>query len=349
MADTTSMLTVFMPSYRGFSASFRAIQSALDFCISCGAHLVVADNSDDVQKAQYWQGRFQCCTYLVTTGLDAKANFLAALFAVKTDFVLAMGDDDELLAGSLQMQTDLSCLPVDHIGVRPKTDVWTQMSGLIRSKTFSICGATPSERMFEYNRLAEGDNGAFYSIFRRTPYLRLMVLFFRHHPTGGGYCDWALVMALFAWGKMVYDPGLVYRYNFDQWHGAAATESRANSLYRAAGLPEGSRKFQYLLMFLDIYIYCCPGFCPLGPHDAANAQQMAAGPFFDAFLKKVGTEPENFSPDIHRLCKQASRQSFALDRFRTGLAMAETIQSGLKDRYIRFFNIAMGEEAKTMA
>lgn len=340
-----SDLTVFMPSNRDFKASFRAIETALRYCELRNAKLVVADNSGDPAKWSYWHQRSVLLSLINTEGMDAKANFLAALESTSSTFVLAMGDDDELFADLSRPEIDYSSIPQDHIGVRPKTEVWTNSFGLLRSKTFSIEGSTPNDRMLEYNEKADGDNGAFYSIFRREPYVHLMNLFFRHHPTGGGYGDWALVMALFAWGNLSYDPGTIFRYNFDQWYGSAALEKRADSLYQAVGLPEGSRHYQYLFMFLDIFVYCCIGFSPQNPDDASNAQSTAAGPFLDAFLKKVASAPDLFPIDMHGLCYKISNQTFAFDRFLTGLEMAEQVQSGLGERYIRFFNKAMGDTA----
>ena len=338
-----SSLTVFMPSNRDLPSSFRAIETALNYCVVRKAKLIIADNSSDPAKRDHWYNKSPLLTVLDTSGLDAKANFLAAMNAVETEFLLAIGDDDELFTDNSKMIPDFASVPQDHIGIRPKTEVWTNNYGLLRTKTFAISGATPAERMLEYNEHAGGDNGAYYSIFRTDPYRQLMNFFFRHHPTSGGYGDWALVMSLFAWGKLSYDPGTIFRYNFDQWHGAQALEKRADSLYQIAGLPEGARHYHYLLMFLDIFVYCCPGFAPISPEESADAQSMAAGPFLDAFLKAVAAAPERFPADIHRLCYQAANQSFAFDRFLTGLDMVECLQPGLKEKYIRFFNRAMGD------
>lgn len=338
-----SDLTVFMPSNRGFKSSFRAIETALRYCEMRKAKLVVADNSSDPAKWDFWHRKSIALKLIDTRGMDAKANFLAAMDAVDTDYLLAMGDDDELIVDPSKPVPDLASLPLDHIGIRPKTDVWTQNYGVIRTKTFAISGATPAERMLEYNARADGDNGAYYSIFRTSAYRRIMRFFFHHHPTSGGYGDWALVMSLFAWGKLSYDPGTVFRYNFDQWHGGDALEKRADSLYQMAGLPDGSRQYHYLLMFLDIFVYCCPDFAPLSPEDSANAQSLAAGPFLDAFLRAVGASPERFPAGIHQLCHKAAKQSYTFDRFLTGLDMVDHVQVGLKERYIRFFNVAMGD------
>jgi len=274
-----SSLTVFMPSNRDLPSSFRAIETALNYCRMRNAKLIIADNSSDPAKWDHWYNKSPLLTVLDTGGLDAKANFLAAMNAVETEFLLAMGDDDELFADPSKPLPDLGELPSDYMGMRPKTEVWTNSYGLLRTKSFAISGLTPAERMLEYNEHAGGDNGAYYSIFRTEPYRQLMHFFFRHHPTSGGYGDWALVMSLFAWGKLSYDPGTIFRYNFDQWHGAEALEKRADSLYQIAGLPEGSRQYHYLLMFLDIFVYCSLGFAPVAPDDCANAQAMAAGPF----------------------------------------------------------------------
>ena len=78
------LLSVCLPSNRGFEASFRSIETALAFCEMRDAMLIVSDNSRDAEKARYWQGRSSHLDYLADAPVEPNANAANAFAAVGT-------------------------------------------------------------------------------------------------------------------------------------------------------------------------------------------------------------------------------------------------------------------------
>ena len=125
------------------------------------------------------------------------------------------------------------------IGVRPVTQIWTLADGVRQTERFPLIETTPGGRLFEYSRKARGNNSSYYSIFRSAPFLSLMRLFVEEHPTKGGYIDWAICLALFASGRVLHDPSLVYRYDLGRWAEAESLRQTKAKLFTDAGLPDG--------------------------------------------------------------------------------------------------------------
>lgn len=339
-------LSIFMPSNRDFAQSRQAIETALAYCEARDAILILADNSGDDAKQAHWKDRFARLRYLDTTGRDGSGNFMAALREADTPFVLPMGDDDEIRLDPAAPPLDLAALPADHIGVRPVTEVWAPDKGVLRIKDFSITAATPAERILEYNDAAQGDNSAFYSIFRRDPYLDLMELFNRHHPTKAGYCDWGLVMALFSYGKMALDRATVFRYNSTVWADAEASARKNIRLYTDAGLPAEALKYSALLLYLDLFVFIAFPKAPLTPAERMNAIAMLGGAL-TPFLHAVRNAPDEHGETMRYLAELAEQEQDAMGRFHIALVMANQIQEGLKDRYLAYYSQAMAPAAGT--
>ena len=337
-----SLLTLCMPTNRSHARSRRAIERALAYCQARGHALVLCDNSGDPEKRAHWRHHSPVLRYLDTSGTDALGNFLASVRAAETPFILQVGDDDGISFDPAIPPFDLASLPEDAMGVRPRTLVEITGKGILRKKEFSIDAATPGERMVEYCVKAEGDNSAFYSIFRREPYLNLMTLFNSHHPTRGGFSDWALSLALFTYGRMAYDPSTTYHYNTDQWVGRAQVEKKNLELFAAAGLPENTTLYQPLLMALDVFVFVGRPGTPLSREQSLDAVGMASGFLLDQFLKAVTRDPDPYTETIRYLVELAQAETDAFSRFQLALIMADQLKPGLKDGYIAFYRVATG-------
>lgn len=337
-----SLLTLCMPSNRDLARSRRAIEQALAYCEARGVPFVISDNSGDPEKAAFWRGRSPLIRYLTSQGTDALTNFLDSVSAAETPFVLQIGDDDGISFDPAMPAFDLATLPSDYMGVRVKTLVEITGHGVVRTKEFSIDATTPGERMLEYSRKAEGDNSAFYSIFRRQPYMDLMRLFAEHHPTKGGFSDWAMSLALFSYGRMGYDPGTIYHYNADQWAGSEKVEKKNLELFSAAGLPAHTTLFQPLLMALDVFVFVGRPGTPLDQQQALNAISMASGGVLDGFLGAVARAPDQYNETVRYLVDLARTETDAFGRFQLALVMADQLKPGLKDAYVAFYRAANG-------
>ena len=335
-----TQLTLCMPSNRGFQASRRAIETALEYCVARDGFLVIADNSGDSEKREHWSRHSGRLIYLITDDFDVGRNFLAAIDAAETPFVMMMGDDDEIAFNARFQPVDLASLPIDHLGVRPLTQVFISDRGVVRVKDFGISESGPAERILEYNKLAGGDNSAFYSIFQKEAYLALMELFIHHHPTKGGYCDWAQVTALFAYGKMAYDPSTVFRYNMDQWSSMDQIQKQVVRLFVEAGLPADSEKYDALLRFLDLFVFLSRTRSPLTAEEARSTLAMLSVVFFGSYLRQVKQSPEKYSETMRYLADLALEEVDMMSRFHIALVMADNIKPGLKNGYIEFYKAA---------
>lgn len=335
-----TLLSLCMPSNRKFEASRRSIETALEYCAARDAFLVVADNSGDAEKREYWSSHPSRLTYLNTDGFDVGRNFLAAIGAAETPFVMMMGDDDEIAFNEQIQPVDLASLPVDHLGVRPLTQVFLTGRGVVRVQEFGLVENDPVGRIMEYSKLAGGDNSAFYSIFRREPYADLMQLFADHHPTRGAYCDWAQVTALFAYGKMAYDPSTVFKYNKDQWSNIQKIEKQVVRLFVEAGLPADSEKYDALLRFLDLFVFLSRPRSPLAATESQEALAFLSGAFFNIYLRQVKQSPEKYSETMRYLADLALEEVDMMSRFHIALVMADNIKPGLKNGYIEFYKAA---------
>jgi hypothetical protein len=336
-----SLLTICMPSKRNLEGSRPSIDSAYAFCKARGAVAVVADNSGDPEKAAYLATLAPFVIRVESTAPDATANFTFAIGQATTPFVLPMGDDDFLYALDTAEPYNLAELPADCIGVRPMTEVFIPGKGTIRRKEYAINASKPGARIHEYLGVAGGDNSAFYSIFRREPYLRLFQLFDSSHPTRGGYCDWSQVEAMFSSGKMAYDPSILFRYNFHQWSTPELVKEAEKKLFVDAGLGENYKQYLGLVRYLDTFILVARASSPLGPQLALETAKETVTGYLRGYAKQVAEHSESYDPEVRYLCELAMKSSDEMEIFQFALLMVERLRPGLKDGYIHFFRQAM--------
>lgn len=337
-----ALLTLCIPSNRSLERSLRTISQALAFAEARDALVLVSDNSGEADKAAYWWGRSPRLIYHTSTGTDAFQNVLAATSLAETPFSLLVGDDDGLSFDNTHPAYDLADLPADHMGIRPKTLVEVTGVGVVRTKDFGVSSERPSQRILEYAKIAGGDNSAFYSIFRREHFVGLLRLFHDHHPIRGAYIDWALSLALFAYGRMVYDPSIVFRYNADQWATASAADKKKQDIFKACNLPPHASLYEPLLLALDLFCFVCRPGTPLDREGALDAASIVAGDLMNAFLNQVVVDPSDYSDRMRYLVDLARAEDQTFARFQLGLLMVDELRPGLKDGYLQFFKVASG-------
>lgn len=334
------MLSLCMPSNRKFDASRAAIESALAYAEATGGRLILSDNSGDAEKRAYFEGRSKRLTYLVPSGTDPMVNMMTALSAADTDFVMPMGDDDEIYFVEGEEQIDLSALPAEFIGVRPQTQIWTRQDGVRQTERFEITGATAADRILEYNQKARGNNSIYYSAYRSRCFIPLFKLFQDAHPTCGGYCDWALCFAWLACGKMAFDPSTIYRYDLGRWAERQSMERTKQSLFEKAGLPAEAEKFSALLTFVDLHTFLLARCLPLSVEERQGALVRNCQIALATFLRKVKEEPEQFDDTVRHLAQMIEDDPDINSAFQISVMLMDFIQPGLKDRYVRFFQQA---------
>jgi len=335
------LLSVLMPSNRNLAASKRSIETALAYCEKQDALLVVSDNSRDPEKRRLLEKASPRLRYIVPEADGIEAN-LENLFAVaETEFILMIGDDDELFVSPKDKPIDLASLNPGHMGVRPLIAVANSEGKVIRLKDFGIMDDTPSARVMTYNENAKGDNAAYYSIFRRKPFVDLHRFFFAHHPLKGGYCDWALATALFAAGKMPYDPGTIFKYNHHRWDRRDKIDERMQSMYAEAGLPANADRFSLLLLYLDLMIMALRAGSLLDEAGKRDLAQNAGWPILANFCGKVAAAPDAYSTQTMALCRRIGSGADADGQLDGALEMADQLLPGLSARYRAFQRISL--------
>ncbi|MCD2176714.1 glycosyltransferase [Rhizobium sp. C1] len=333
-------ISICMPSNRGFEKSFRAIETALAFCEARDAMLIVSDNSRDAEKAAYWQGRSRHLCYLADAPLEPNANAMNTFAAVETPFLMPIGDDDELHADDAHVPVDLAALAPDVIGVKPVTELFIGGTDIAVRRAFELDAQTPGLRLRQFFQRNEGDNTAFYSIFRTAPYMSLRTCFLEFHPTRGGYCDWPMSMALFMSGKLLLDRSIVFRYNAEAWATRDAIDESEKRLYASAGLPENFHDYSLILRAMDLFVFSARKNSGLTRDALAEVQSGELCDLFNqgfaAVLERVG--------DANRLLAEAARKGGQernpMLKFLHGATVLDCFQPGLKAKYIAFLKSA---------
>lgn len=333
------LLSVLMPSNRNLAASLKAIETALAFCEKRDALLIVSDNSGDPEKRQLLRNASWRLRYIQPADDAPHTNLRTVLAAADTEFVLMMGDDDQLFVSPKDQPLDLSSIAPDCIGVRPLVAVANAEGRVIRVKDFAILDETPGGRVMCYNGKAGGDNACYHSLFRRRPFADLITFFLDHHPLKAGYCDWALTSVMFAYGKLPYDPGMVFKYNYHQWDSAEKLGGQMQAIYAAANLPPATERFKLLLFYLDVAILALRRGSPLDHDGKRSLLEEAGRPILNGFLKTIAAE--------QHLCDtrtigyaRAIRDAEADEQIDLALQMLDCLQPGLTGRYRAFHRAA---------
>ncbi|OLP58262.1 hypothetical protein BJF93_06500 [Xaviernesmea oryzae] len=281
-----ALLSLCMPSNRSFARSYSSIETALIFAEKYGCRLIVSDNSEDSEKRDYWIDRSTHLIYLTPGACDVDSNVRNTLTHVDTPFLMMLGDDDEIFLRDDVMPIDLARLPANVVGVRPQTFLWTVPDGIRQSESFEILSEGSEGRFREYNVKAMGNNTIYYSIIRSNA-LRDILNIFTKHPAQGGYIDWAIVFTLLAVGKMVFDPAILFRYDWERWSTVEGIEQANKSLFTAAGLTNVDDVFEPLLRFMDIHCFLQLASLEISPADREAALNANSRMCFCAFAQRM--------------------------------------------------------------
>lgn len=334
-----AQLSICMPSNRNLEQSQRAIETALAFCEMRDAVLIVADNSGDADKAAYWHGRSPRLVYIPDAPLDPNENAMLTLRAAETPFVIPIGDDDEIHADPTLIPLDLATLDPDVIGVKPMTQLFAPGTDLDVRRAYAVDADTPGARLRQFFGVHQGDNTAFYSAFRTEPYLGLREFFVAHHPTRGSYCDWAMAMAFFLSGKLLFDPSIVFRYNLSAWVTQSAIDASTDSLYARVGLSEHHEQYNSLLQALDLFVFASRRNSGLSRLSLPEVQGDILFEMLDLGFSQVlrFVEPASAIAEVAR--KGLSERNPTV-KYLHGAAVMDLYTPGLKAKYIAFLRAA---------
>lgn len=336
------MFSILIPSNRPLDTALRSLDSALQYVEKRNGLLIVSDNSGDARKQKALLGCSPNLVYSVPADMGAQGNLLNALGMATTDFVMVMGDDDEIYETPDQAPFDLSALPADYIGVKPLIAVTNAEGQIKRVKDFALEQETPSERMFGYNEKSGGDNSAFYSIFRRVPFSKLLKHFYARHPTKPGNADWALAYTMFSYGKLAHDPSTILKYNFQKWESNKQVDAQVEAIFAAANLDERAKHYRQLLIYLDMMILSHSHVSPLGDAEKADIAANVGRSFLQGFLNRVLQTPETYGPGVVAAVSawmaEASRNTG--DDLQRAIDLTQFIAPTLPERYRAFQDVS---------
>jgi len=343
---TLKYFTLCMPSNRPLMTAKASIETAIAFTGKVGGNLVVSDNSEDPEKEAYFKTVPEHVLYLPAPGLSGLDNLLNCLAQVKTEFILPMGDDDFIRADDRMSPFDFAALSQGVVGVKPYSEILIGENGIYDAGAFAIEEASPFERMRAYCDKSNGNNATYYSYYRSTYYAGLIRLIAEHHPTKGGYFDWALVLALMAMGRMAADPATIFTYNSGNWGKAANIEVTKRALFRSAGLPEGAENYEALFNFLDCCGFVSCSASPLSPDEKANGRNGAAVIYIRQFLDAVDERPQVYA-DQRSLIESLRKETLTEDTqpenmIPHALMILDAVKPGLGDTYASFLGFTMG-------
>jgi hypothetical protein len=339
-------LTVCLPSNRNHEASRKSIESAIAFCQARNAMLILSDNSGDPRKRLAYEGVHPWLLWQDTTGTNPGENFLRTIAAASTPFIMPMGDDDVLELDAAATPVELSTLPASCIGVKPVFKIFTDDEGLSDISNFAVTAETPGQRVAEYTQKVTAGkqsyfNSVYYSIFRRAPFVALFQLFMDYHPTKAAYFDWAFVMAMLSQGKLPLDPSIIFHYNAGNWHSAKGARAIAGA-YENADLPADYERYRVLLLYLDLFIFVINRHSQLERSLAIRTATTDLSPFIDQYAASVVAPDRQDSDKAKLLAQMILDEREGMAKFQIALLLAEDLIPGLKDKYIRFFNAALG-------
>ena len=338
--------TLCLPSNRPLISAKASIESAIAFTGDVGGYLVVSDNSGDPEKGEYFKTVPDHVLYLPAPGLSGLDNLLNCLAQVKTEFILPMGDDDIIRADVQMSPFDFAALNLGFVGVKPYSEILVAENDIYEAGVFSINDASPLERMRSYCDKSNGNNASYYSYYRSSCYAGLIRLIAEHHPTKGGYFDWALVLALMSMGRMAADPATIFTYNSGNWGKAASIEDTKRALFRSAGLPEGAESYEALFNFLDCCGFVSCSASPLSRDEKAIARNGAALIYIRQFLDVVDESPQVYA-DQRTLIENLRKETLAEDTRPESiiphtLMILDAVKPGLAEAYASFLSVTMG-------
>jgi hypothetical protein len=338
--------TICIPSNRKLAESVESLWSAINYAATAGMKVVIADNSRDPDKKDYFSTAPSHVTYLADTPEHGMENLISALRQAESEFILILGDDDYLNFAEGGTPFDFSALAADVVGVKPHIDLMDGKGGKSATDTFSIDATDAAARVLEYTRKVGKANTTFYSFFRRQVLMSVHETFLAHHPLVPSYSDWALVYALAASGRIVHDPQTVLSYNNSRWDDMETAGETVDRFYADVGLPPETRLYMSLLHFLDIYALMFRQGSNLAPIEQYKAAYAAAMVFLRRLLFRYDERPflyaaasdlmeplrvavETDDPDLKQL-------------FHLSSLIADRLKPGLKQQYDHYFQAAAG-------
>ncbi len=342
-------LSICIPSNREHTCSKATISSALNFCDLSSSELIVSDNSADIKKSRFWENiNLDFFKYDSDAPTGSYQNWHNALKKSSGLYTGILSDDDLILNID---ESPVNYFEIDRnnvFGIKPIIQLWNEKVGTYSTNNFNIANDNAKDRVHTYITKANGNNTTLYSFYKKNIFYDLMELSL-HHPTKGGYVDWAFVTGLVSSGKVLIDPTKLLLYKNNNWFGTKEfINEQDQKLYNSCGLSKRGSNFSPLFRALDSFIYVARKSSPVNREEIIEAAKYIFEINFSAFYQKFKNNPHLFSEKEGIVISKFKEHDSIEKKLDSSLAVIEVFKKDLVEKYLNFYNVSLEEDWGTI-
>jgi hypothetical protein len=317
----------------------QTLSSLRDLSRYGGVEVIVSDNSMDIEKDKIlsaWDSPGY--RYLKADSEDMGSNWRLALSKANGEFSCFVSDDDVLVALPGFDPRGMAG-EGNMMGIRPSMALFTEANGIYSLSNFEITSARAVDRIKEYFKKNNGANTTLFSAWRterlKSVYLDCLPL----HPTGGGYGDWAIVLALLSEGPIYVHPQLLYVYNNKNWSTSEDISRNVIRTFTDVGMPSDCAQILPILQALECFALVGRANSSLAFDEKLEAVHFCVNVYLDSFRAQFSDlrAQETLTPIRRRLVNHVLTQAVTeVDRLAACFLIAEGWREGLGESYRRY-------------
>lgn len=335
-------LSICIPSNGKFEESRDSINSAINFCKLTSSELTISDNSNDTKKNYHWK-KFQNknIKLLKSNKKNSTENWYNSIKNASGIYTGILSDDDIIINISNPEIEYKNIYNHNILGIKPIIKLWNENVGHYATNIFNLDEENSFERVKSYTKLCNGNNTTLYSFFNTDIIKEIMELAL-FHPTRGGYSDWAFVLGLVSSGKILHDSSKVLIYKNNNWFGSEDFIKRQKiSLYEKCGLSERGILFDLLFRALDAFIYVVRKSSPVSRKEIIRTGKLIFNNLILSFLGFFENNKKEFTDNEKKLISKLNSSNSFEKNIDIALDILEIFDSDLKNKYLKFYDIAL--------
>ena len=338
-------LTVCIPTNRKLDEAYSSISSAIEFCKSNEAELIISDNSDDENKQNLLSNKqSNYLKYFFGGPKIAIENWYNAVSKSTSLYTLILSDDDLILNIARPDYAYEEAKKNNIIGIKPIISCWNQKVGIYRNNTFQLEEEDPLDRILGYRKKYGGDNTSMYSFFD-TQILKDLLFIFLSHPTRGGYTDWAFMHALISSGKIFHDQSKLLIYKNNNWFGDKKfIKKNEINLYKKAGLTERGVHFSMLFRALDVFILILRESSPINRKLLLVTAKSSFIFYLKVFLQYFNNNMNCFMDKEILQINKINLENNLEKNLEVSILIIESFLNGLSKKYLLFYKKSIGTD-----
>ena len=337
---TEYSLSICIPSKRNLEESRASISSAIGFCDITGSELVVSDSSGEKNKSEMWNNiPLPFMNYLKNENNEESKwsdNWYNGIQNCSGNFIGVVSDDDIIVNLEKSIIDYKEISHTDLAGIKPIISLWNSKQGIYKLNNFNIDGNTAIERIKQYHVLSAGNNTTYYS-FLKKEILNDIYKLLKHHPTKGGYLDWAISRACVASGKIFLDASKLLVYKNNNWFGDQEfINKQAIKLYEDCNLGVIGAHMCELFSALDVFILIMRKKSNVPFNEKLEAAEYALDFHLNKLIDNFNRAPYIFKQVTSEIEKINLEENIAL-KLKNALNILKVQFPNLVDDYILFY------------